>query len=148
MQIVPFKRRIALTLLLPVSVFLVPPTKAQTQAKKSPPAIDTAHLPPNSPWLFAGFKRESKDGVYYAISLDGYHWKLANYYDHYSQGQHYGALFSPDLVHWSDALSRIDFPAGMRHGSFVQISQVEYDRLAALTPAAPSQSSLPQVGTK
>jgi len=56
------------------------------------------------------------------------------YYDHYSQGQHYGAIFSSDLVHWSDALAKIDFPPGMRHGSFVQITQAEYDRLAALTP--------------
>jgi len=61
------------------------------------------------------------------------------YYDHYSQGQHYGALFSPDLVHWSDALSKIDFPAGMRHGSFLQITQAEYDRVAALAPAPPPQ---------
>jgi len=59
------------------------------------------------------------------------------YYDHYSQGQHYGAVFSPDLTHWSDALSKIDFPAGMRHGSFLQITQAEYDRLAALTPDPP-----------
>ena len=57
------------------------------------------------------------------------------YYDHYSQGQHYGALFSPDLVHWKDALAQIDFPAGMRHGSFVQITRAEYDRLQALSPA-------------
>ena len=60
------------------------------------------------------------------------------YYDHYSQGQHYGALFSTDLVHWTDALSRIDFPAGMRHGSFVRISRAEYDRLAALAPSNPA----------
>jgi hypothetical protein len=32
-------------------------------------------------------------------------------------------------------LSKIDFPAGMRHGSFLQITQAEYDRLAALAPA-------------
>jgi hypothetical protein len=57
------------------------------------------------------------------------------YYDHYSGAQHYGAIFSPDLVHWSDALAQIDFPAGMRHGSFVQITRVEYDRLAALSPS-------------
>jgi hypothetical protein len=54
------------------------------------------------------------------------------YYDHYSQGQHYGAIFSSDLIHWTDALSKIDFPAGMRHGSFLQITRAEYDRLAAL----------------
>jgi hypothetical protein len=58
------------------------------------------------------------------------------YYDHYSQGQHYGAVFSPDLVHWTDALARISFPKGMRHGSFLSISRPEYDRLAALVPAA------------
>jgi hypothetical protein len=56
------------------------------------------------------------------------------YYDHYSQGQHYGAVFSTDLSHWSDALSKIDFPAGMRHGSFLRITKQEYDRLAALAP--------------
>jgi hypothetical protein len=58
------------------------------------------------------------------------------YYDHYAQSQHYGAVFSPDLVHWSDALAKIDFPAGMRHGSFLQITRAEYDRLAALKPTS------------
>ncbi len=29
-------------------------------------------------WLFAGFKGNSEDGVYFATSLDGYHWKLVN----------------------------------------------------------------------
>ena len=62
------------------------------------------------------------------------------YYDHYSQGQRYSALFSTDLVHWTDALTRIDFPVGMRHGSFLQITQAEYDRLSTLTPLATSQS--------
>ena len=70
---------------------------------------------------------------------DGY---LA-YYDHYSGGQHYGAVFSPDLVTWTDALARIEFPAGMRHGSFVQITQAEYDRLAALTPATATGAVAP-----
>jgi hypothetical protein len=63
------------------------------------------------------------------------------YYDHYSQGQHYGAVFSTDLVHWFDALSKIDFPAGMRHGSFLKITQAEYDRLAALNASAVPQAS-------
>jgi hypothetical protein len=69
------------------------------------------------------------------------------YYDHYSQGQHYGAIFSPDLVHWTDALAKIDFPAGMRHGSFLQITQAEYDRSAALAPpaaVAPADKAGPQ----
>ena len=54
----------------------------------------------------------------------------------YEQGQHYGAVFTTDLTHWSDALSKIDFPAGMRHGSFLRITKQEYDRLAALAPEA------------
>ena len=62
------------------------------------------------------------------------------YYDHYSQGQRYSALFSTDLVHWTDVLTKIDFPSGMRHGSFLQITQAEYDRLSTLTPLATSQS--------
>ncbi len=37
-----------------------------------------APLPAGSPWLFAGFKGNSEDGVYYALSLDGFHWTLAN----------------------------------------------------------------------
>jgi hypothetical protein len=65
------------------------------------------------------------------------------YYDHYSQGQHYGALFSPDLVHWSNALSKIEFPAGLRHGSFLQITQAEYDRLSTLTSPQPATSQVP-----
>jgi hypothetical protein len=44
------------------------------------------------------------------------------YDNHYSQSQHRGAIFSPDLVHWSDALAKIDFPAGLCHGSFVQVT--------------------------
>jgi hypothetical protein len=350
MQILLFRRPLAFALLLPLSLALSNNAPAQPAKVPSSKAATAAHLPPNSPWLFAGFKRDSKDGVYYAISLDGYHWKLANggkplvpptetgelmrdpfiqrapdgtfrmvwtwswnkplvigyseskdlinwtphrqlnvmanepsasnvwapalyfepaqkswlvfwastipgrfpgetagdnglnhriystttidfqtftparlffdpgysvidatvfppsapnkpftmifkderktplkkhlltatgpsfegpwsnisepisepwsegaaiipvaggylaYYDHYSQGQHYGAIFSADLVQWTDALSRIDFPAGMRHGSFVQISQAEYDRLAALSPPATPQPTSPQGG--
>jgi hypothetical protein len=336
----------ALALAIPLSILLSVPAESQTHKPVPAKAAGTFQIPPNSPWLFAGFRRDSKDGVYYAISLDGYHWKLANagkpvvpptepgelmrdpflqrapdgsfrmvwtwawykplgigyaeskdlitwtphrqlsvmaneptasnvwapamyyepankqwlifwastipgrfpgddtgdgplnhrifstttsnfqtftpakvffdpgysaidatilpptspnkpyvliykderktpiekhlltatgpsyegpwtnisqpiseqwsegaaiipvgvtagqpagylaYYDHYSQGQHYGAIFSPDLIHWSDALLKIDFPLGMRHVSFIQITQAEYDRLAALTPEA------------
>ena len=41
-------------------------------------AFGQAALPPNSPWLFAGFKGNSEDGVYYSLSKDGYHWTVAN----------------------------------------------------------------------
>jgi hypothetical protein len=54
------------------------------------------------------------------------------YYDHYTKPQHYGAWFTRDWKTWTDAASRIDFPAGLRHGSFLQISRAEYDRLAAM----------------
>ena len=56
---------------------------------------------------------------------DGY---LA-YYDHYRDPQHYGALFSTDLKTWTEATNRIAFPAKLRHGSFLRITQAEYDRI-------------------
>ena len=33
---------------------------------------------PTGGWLFAGYKNEGQDGIYFAISKDGYHWKLVN----------------------------------------------------------------------
>ena len=59
---------------------------------------------------------------------DGY---LA-YYDHYHDPQHYGALFSNDLKTWTDATSRITFPTKLRHGSFLQITQAEYNQINSL----------------
>ncbi|MEI9980404.1 MAG: glycoside hydrolase family 43 protein [Edaphobacter sp.] len=32
----------------------------------------------NTPWLFVGFKGKGDQGVYYAVSPDGYHWTIAN----------------------------------------------------------------------
>jgi hypothetical protein len=54
------------------------------------------------------------------------------YYDHYRAPQHYAAIFSPDLKSWTDASAKIEFPAGMRHGSFLQISKEEYARLVGM----------------
>jgi hypothetical protein len=54
------------------------------------------------------------------------------YYDHYTAPQHYGALFSTDFKFWTDATAKISFPAGLRHGSFLQISREEYEGLAKL----------------
>jgi hypothetical protein len=51
------------------------------------------------------------------------------YYDHYRNPQHYAALFSSDLKTWTDATDRIAFPAQLRHGSFLKITQAEYDRI-------------------
>jgi sucrose-6-phosphate hydrolase SacC (GH32 family) len=56
------------------------------------------------------------------------------YYDHYRDPQHYAATFSPDLKHWTDATPQTTFPSGLRHGSFLQLTKAEYDRLAALKP--------------
>ena len=46
----------------------------------APPAQKAAPAPPSSGthWLFAGFKGNGEQGVYYAISQDGYHWTIAN----------------------------------------------------------------------
>src|ERR1700722_19184485 len=30
-------------------------------------------------WLFAGFKNDGKDGIHFAISKDGYHWRVVNF---------------------------------------------------------------------
>ena len=54
------------------------------------------------------------------------------YYDHYQKPQHYGAIFSTDFKSWRDATDKIDFPAGLRHGSFLQISREEYEALAQM----------------
>ena len=54
------------------------------------------------------------------------------YYDHYTKPQHYGAWFTSDFQTWTDATPKIDFPAGLRHGSFLQISQDEYEQLMKL----------------
>jgi hypothetical protein len=55
--------RLLLLLLIPGSL-VAQPSPAPTAA--------------GGPWLFAGFKADSKDGVYYALSPDGFHWTLAN----------------------------------------------------------------------
>lgn len=51
------------------------------------------------------------------------------YYDHYRDPKHYGALFSTDLKTWTDATNQITFPGKLRHGSFLRITQAEYDRI-------------------
>jgi hypothetical protein len=56
------------------------------------------------------------------------------YYDHYRTPQHYGAVFSSTTGDpaWQDVTSKIDFPAGLRHGSFLAITEAEYERLEKL----------------
>lgn len=82
------------------------------------------------PWtnVSAPFSETWSEGAAIIPVAGGY---LA-YYDHYSRGQHYGAMFTADFKTWVDALEKISFPPGMRHGSFLRISRAEYQRLAAL----------------
>lgn len=59
------------------------------------------------------------------------------YYDHYRSPQHYGAVFSPLVTKngkpsWTDVTDKIDFPAGLRHGSFLQITEAEYRRVETM----------------
>jgi hypothetical protein len=42
------------------------------------PAVPQQLGATTAPWLFAGFKGNGEEGVYYALSLDGYHWTIAN----------------------------------------------------------------------
>jgi len=53
------------------------------------------------------------------------------YYDHYRDPQHYGAAFSTDMQHWTDATDKISFPAALRHGSFLHINGEELEHLRA-----------------
>jgi hypothetical protein len=82
------------------------------------------------PWTHIGepLSETWSEGAAIIKVPDGY---LA-YYDHYTKPQHYGAWFTKDFQTWTDAAEKISFPAGMRHGSFLRISQVEYERLLAL----------------
>ena len=51
------------------------------------------------------------------------------YFDHYRTPQHYCAMRSSDLVHWSDITAQLSFPKGLRHGSFLAITAGEAARL-------------------
>ena len=84
------------------------------------PAID-------GPWrdIGAPFTQAGSDGPAAIPVAGGY----LVYYDHSVDPQHYGALFSDDLQHWSDATSKIAFPAGLRHGSLMHIETSEYNLL-------------------
>ena len=59
-----------LTLLL---ILTAPTSSARPQTTTMPPAAP-APAPPltKAYWLFAGFKGNSEDGVYYALSTDGF----------------------------------------------------------------------------
>lgn len=48
------------------------------------------------------------------------------YFDKYRDHQ-YGAVFSKDLVNWTDISDKIHFPKGTRHGSALVITQKEFE---------------------
>ena len=50
------------------------------------------------------------------------------YFDKYMIG-HYGAVSSPDLVHWTDISDQISLPTGIRHGTVFKISQKEFIKI-------------------
>lgn len=51
------------------------------------------------------------------------------YCDHYRTPQHYEAIQSKDLVHWTNVTDKLTFPKGLRHGSFLAINVQEAARL-------------------
>ena len=54
--------------------------------------------------------------------------KWVVYFDKYKDHQ-YGAVESTDLVNWIDVSGKISLPKGIRHGSIVEISSVEFEKL-------------------
>jgi hypothetical protein len=60
-----------------------------------------------------------------AIKLNG-RWMV--YFDKYRDHK-YGAVASPDLLHWTDVSDKISFPSGVRHGTVFKISGEEFERM-------------------
>jgi hypothetical protein len=54
---------------------------------------------------------------------------LLVYYHHFHDPQAYSAAFTKDMEHWSDVSLQTSFPGGMRHGSFVHITEDEYNMM-------------------
>jgi hypothetical protein len=50
------------------------------------------------------------------------------YFDKYRDHQ-YGAVTSPDLVHWTDVSDKVEFPKGIRHGTAFKVSRKELEGL-------------------
>ncbi len=61
------------------------------------------------------------------------------YYDHYRAPRaRYEGVQSTDWVHWESVDDRISFPAGCKHGSFLEITPEEAARLQARHDVAPA----------
>jgi beta-xylosidase len=50
------------------------------------------------------------------------------YFDKYRDHK-YGAVSSTDLVNWIDISDRVSFPAGVRHGTVLTLSGVDFEKL-------------------
>lgn len=50
------------------------------------------------------------------------------YFDKY-RDHRYGAVTSPDLIHWTDISDKVSFPAGIRHGTVFKISREEFQNM-------------------
>lgn len=50
------------------------------------------------------------------------------YFDKYTEHK-YGAVSSPDLVHWTDISDQVALPNGLRHGTIVRLSDTEMEAL-------------------
>lgn len=60
-----------------------------------------------------------------AIKING-QWLV--YFDKYISHK-YGAVTSPDLIHWTDVSDEVSFPAGVRHGTVLKISGEEFEKI-------------------
>jgi beta-xylosidase len=60
------------------------------------------------------------------VTMIGKEWIV--YFDKYRDHK-YGAVSSTDLVHWKDISDKVRFPAGVRHGTVIVLTQKEFEKL-------------------
>ncbi|HRZ96903.1 MAG TPA: hypothetical protein P5084_05060, partial [Paludibacter sp.] len=63
-----------------------------------------------------------------ALKMDG---KWLVYFDKYRDHK-YGAISSTDLTNWTDISDQISVPKGIRHGTILEVSEKEFERLMNL----------------
>lgn len=61
-----------------------------------------------------------------AIKIDDFYYV---YFDHYTKPHYYGAYRSRDLNDWQEVSAQMNFPKGMRHGSVIEISKKQAEKL-------------------
>ena len=71
-------------------------------------------------------------GKYWAegptVLINGNKWIV--YFDKYTLHK-YGAIESTDLKNWTDVSDQINVPKGLRHGTILEITKAEYDKLTS-----------------